>query len=1688
MKRNHSLASRRSTAFSSANAHRKIALFALLLCSLPFALASGAELKQARVTQVVHDVKLLPGQAAPRPAAISDQVREGTAVRTGEESRAELTFTDRTLTRLGANTIFSFDQGTRNLQLGGGAMLLRVPKDAGGARINTAAITAAITGTTMLLEYHPNAYCKFIMLEGVARIFRNNRVGESVLLRPGQMLIVNPNGKGLPEPVDVDLDRLMKTSLLITGFDPLPSLDLIAQVVSEQSAKKNEGAFIDTNLAIFGSGTTVSLIDPTNAILADQANANETRQPEETPTPTEEPPPPPPSKFGPPTTITSSTPYVINNGTVIQTDPTITTNGVTDFGVIYEGPEIDGAFSSFALDSTSEFDTESGFDEQIDSSGAVFKFTSLQLAGDPTISTTDGESNLALIGVNGITSGGPGGVLTFAGLNGLLLATVDGSITLGPEISFEGLNDLTFYARGAESSLTLGCDITTLNQLNLYSEGDINLSGAVSTGDFFSFSNGDFNFTGSSLDSQTLSINSGGDIKFATGGALDFNTTSFVLQAGGDINSDGSLEVTQTTQAEGGLLTTFVLAGGDIDTDGNLTLVNDNSNGGELEAGANIFLSANGDINVGSGLILNVLNNNGGHIGAGGDIFVSTGGDLAAGSIDALINNRDAGTTDNGGILSFNIGGDLTTSSDAAFIISARNDGGGGGTFGSAVSLALNAASISVGGFLDFAISANAGGVIPSAFLSVSASGSVFSGSGYSSLIQSTGFNVPGGPFIEGGTISGDALLLLDFGSASSGDYFDIEIDNFGQGTIGGEALLSAALTGDLNAAGDIFTDIINTAALRGDTIVPGGTIGGDATVSVFSGGDIIAGGIGEFAVLNNDLNFLSEAGSITGDANVFLDAVNITTGGFFQPLVNNTNGSIGGSAAVEIDVTDDITVGAETFFNILNSNGAIGGSALSDLFASNFTSGSTFQFQILNDNGSIGSDSTLFASVSDALTIGSDATMQIGNAGGSIAGDATIEINLGSFSANSLLLQIENLGGFIGGDSSIIFITEGDFTAGSVTALINNRDSGEIDGSSTLAFDAVGAVNLSGDLSLKISSRDDGGGSGTMGGPADLFVNADSISLGGLLDTGVTPPLEGNSIPSVSASYNVVGDFIVGGSTAFGLTNGGFGLDGFHGGGVIEGDALLSIDAGSFSSGDFLNVFLTNIGGGAIDGDATISIFTSGSLSAVGQTILQLANGGGGETVASGTIGGDASLSVNPAGGVTIQNFFGVEINNDGGTIDGDALLDFSTGTGDINTTGDALFDILDGFSFDAFGSIGGDAIATLTANNLSSGGSFTFQLLNAGGSIGGSGIVDLNLSGDLTSQSDTSFLIENFGDVEFGGGGFIGGDAAIDVSAANTTANSLVAQIDNTAGTIDGTASINMNVPGNTTLTSDATIEILGSDGAGAAAIDFNGGTYDVGATFRSTIDGDGTITFNNASVNADALKSGVFGDNGTLTVGGGRLSGSTELKLYAPGANGQVNFISNVTLDSESSVIIAANTVTINNGVVVTITGDDGADAFVFTNVPNYSEEFGGNGSTTGTFDGNGAETFPLDEAPPFDGDFDAPANGATASTTALAPTPMTDSGSGDGAGGADAGRAHRKRGIPVARVANTDDLLALLDKIPADLAGPGGSNPATGKKTRGASSLSSGKGRATVQNLDRANMALNRTGARRPAALP
>jgi len=211
----------------------------LLFSSGAIWLLTAAERKEGRVTQVVRNVSLLAPHVAARPARLNDDVTDGSAVHTGADSRAEFTFADLTITRVGANSIFSFDQDGRNVSVESGAILLRVPKGSGGARIRSSALTVGITGTTVMFESRPRNYSKLIVLEGSSQAWLTKHPGKKITVHAGQMLIVKPDAAHLPEPVNIDESLVLRTAILITEFPPLPSLDLMRSVAENQ--KKSGG-------------------------------------------------------------------------------------------------------------------------------------------------------------------------------------------------------------------------------------------------------------------------------------------------------------------------------------------------------------------------------------------------------------------------------------------------------------------------------------------------------------------------------------------------------------------------------------------------------------------------------------------------------------------------------------------------------------------------------------------------------------------------------------------------------------------------------------------------------------------------------------------------------------------------------------------------------------------------------------------------------------------------------------------------------------------------------------------------------------------------------------------------------------------------------------------------------------------------------------------------------------------------------------------------------------------------------------------------------------------------------------------------------------------------------------------------------------------------------------------------------
>jgi hypothetical protein len=696
------------------------------------------------------------------------------------------------------------------------------------------------------------------------------------LVPAGKELVISPDGSSY-DLAEVNVEELVKTAQLITDFPPLPSYPLIVEEIQRQRDERIAGEMMKTQ--------GVALRDPLSLDTVDQSFSAGAM-------------PLSPSEFGTPNTITSPNPYVITSGTTITTDPLITTNGMTDFGKIWRGQAQDGRLSAFIFGSTSAFDTASGFDAEINGQnsmgGAIFKFTSLQLAGNPIISTPTGVINLGLIAVKGITSSGPGGILTFAGIHGLLLATQNGSITLGPEISFSGIHDINFYARGVGSNLMLGSAISGGAKISLWAQGTIQINGSESATDFRAFSGGDFlagtgTVTATDVNIQSLSNINIDASKFpdAAGGTIDLNaanTLDIALKPGGTLTRSSlsgqgttiSLQFNSPNTFDlGNAAVSFIAGSGGIQAP-NVLFAN----------GSSLLLQATGNINIGS-----TQNGAGDTIRAGGAFSAQS---------DVSANLLQAGT-------SIDVGGELS----ALSITAGTNITAGDivildttGTIGSGAAINVSAANVSTtGGFGATISNANGGNIQGNATVAISAANISSIGRGFFEAIDNQPSDSP-----RSGTIGGNAALGLTL----SGDLMTRQDANFGIHNSGG------AITG--NAIINMSAASISTGLALNATIDnTGGSIGGNATINMNVAGTATAASDATFQVLGNDPSG-SAAMNFNGGSYV---VGNPASGGTFLGTIDGNGTITFNNASVHADV---LKVG------VFGSNGAlnIGGGILS--------------------------------------------------------------------------------------------------------------------------------------------------------------------------------------------------------------------------------------------------------------------------------------------------------------------------------------------------------------------------------------------------------------------------------------------------------------------------------------------------------------------------------------------------------------------------------------------------------------------------------------------------------------------------------------------------------------------------------------------------------------------------------------
>jgi hypothetical protein len=434
----------------------------------------GIDLKQSKLTQVVNDVQIIsPADSTKKTAAVNDIFSMPDVLRTGAASRAELTAQDETITRVGANTIFSFDPANRTLDLQQGSLLFHSPHGKGGGTIHTGSATASVLGTTLIVVSTPNGGFKVIDLEGEVEVHFLNGLKQS--LDPGQMTFILPGGNQLAPIIFFRLDELTQNSLLVKGFNqPLSSLPLIENQVNKQLKLIQSGQAADTGLVVGDDANShqVEVLDA-NTI---QGKLNPPTPPATQQTPPPPPPPPPQVTFDVDATIDQSSledasiptpPDHVFLTTAFSLPNNAYFNGQTFKGFagrnIYFNTESDNGESGLSVD-LSPYAAQPEFD--------IVAAADLDFEGSVTFAGLSDANNFSLIGGNQITF--LPGITVEADAHNFNLSS---ALTL----SLEG-NDLLNYVgnltvnSGDEISLANGSLILASQALTLKALNDITLS------------------------------------------------------------------------------------------------------------------------------------------------------------------------------------------------------------------------------------------------------------------------------------------------------------------------------------------------------------------------------------------------------------------------------------------------------------------------------------------------------------------------------------------------------------------------------------------------------------------------------------------------------------------------------------------------------------------------------------------------------------------------------------------------------------------------------------------------------------------------------------------------------------------------------------------------------------------------------------------------------------------------------------------------------------------------------------------------------------------------------------------------------------------------------------------------------------------------------------------------------------
>ncbi len=255
-----------------------VALWGVLLIPPPNRASATTALTKAEVQDLRNVVQLMPQNQPRRQAHKRDAMIPGDGLATGRASLADLRFNDRSLARVGQETIFRFLPKTRNFSLSSGTVLLLIPPGNGRTRVNTPSAAAAIRGSALFVHYDEKTDTTVVgaLTNSGIQVF-NKDASQSQMLAAGQLMVI-VQGK-FQRFYNFDLRTFYNTSDLVKGLylnqsgvtHPDPAL---AKVQAETlAALKEQSPLISQqvikNLDFSGQTSNTSNL-PNNSITRDK--------------------------------------------------------------------------------------------------------------------------------------------------------------------------------------------------------------------------------------------------------------------------------------------------------------------------------------------------------------------------------------------------------------------------------------------------------------------------------------------------------------------------------------------------------------------------------------------------------------------------------------------------------------------------------------------------------------------------------------------------------------------------------------------------------------------------------------------------------------------------------------------------------------------------------------------------------------------------------------------------------------------------------------------------------------------------------------------------------------------------------------------------------------------------------------------------------------------------------------------------------------------------------------------------------------------------------------------------------------------------------------------------------------------------------------------------------------------------